>query len=374
MSRDILQYAPQIKRVALLQRVLPAYRAPFFDLLSQAIPDGLYLFAGEPRPIEAIATTRQLSHAHLTPAHNRHFFHTRHPLYFCWQDGLSTWLEKTDPDALIVEANPRYLSTPRAIRWMKERKRPVLGWGLGAPPVHPWLAWHRARFLAQLDGLIAYSPHGAEEYRALNKIPPHRIFTALNAVTPRPTTPAPIRAPTPQHPLTVLFVGRLQTRKRLDLLLRACADLPSEIQPQLIIVGDGPARGEFQTLAWQVYPQAKFPGAKHGDELAPYFADADLFVLPGTGGLAVQEAMSYGLPVIVAEGDGTQNTLVRPENGWLVPPDDLCALRTALAEALSAPARLRQMGKESYRIVSEEINLERMVEVFLHALLEVNHV
>ncbi len=120
--------------LALQQRVLPAYRAPFFDLLAQTHPHGLYLFAGEPLPIEAIATTglttgtQTLSHAHLTPAHNRHRFHTRHPLYLCWQDGLIPWLEKTQPGALIVEANPRYLSTPRAIRWMKARGRPVLGW------------------------------------------------------------------------------------------------------------------------------------------------------------------------------------------------------------------------------------------------------
>ncbi|HLF88176.1 MAG TPA: glycosyltransferase family 4 protein, partial [Anaerolineales bacterium] len=166
----------------------------------------------------------------------------------------------------------------------------------------------------------------------------------------------------------LLFVGRLQTRKRLDLLFRACAELAHEIQPRLVIVGDGPAREEFQTLAAQIYPHAEFTGARHGPELVPYFTAADLFVLPGTGGLAVQEAMSYGLPVIVARGDGTQNALVRPTNGWLVPPDDLPELRTALENALVAPARLRQMGAESYRIVSAEINLENMVAVFIQAL------
>jgi len=109
-------------------------------------------------------------------------------------------------------------------------------------------------------------------------------------------------------------------------------------------------------------------GARHGDELAPYFRAADLFVLPGTGGLAVQEAMSYGLPVIVAQGDGTQDDLVRAGNGWQVPPDEDAALAAALREALSDAARLRAMGAESYRIVAQEINLERMVEVFVEAL------
>jgi len=102
--------------------------------------------------------------------------------------------------------------------------------------------------------------------------------------------------------------------------------------------------------------------------LKPYFAQADLFVLPGTGGLAVQEAMAHGLPVIVAKGDGTQDDLVRAGNGWQIPPDDFDALVAAMKNALSDSPRLRKMGAESYRIVSQEINLEKMVEAFVRAL------
>jgi glycosyltransferase involved in cell wall biosynthesis len=162
-------------------------------------------------------------------------------------------------------------------------------------------------------------------------------------------------------------VGRLQARKRIDSLLRACAEMP-EPKPRLVIVGDGPERGALEQAARQVYPSAQFAGAKHGDELKPYFMEADLFVLPGTGGLAVQEAMGHGLPVIVAKGDGTQDDLVRPENGWQVPPGDYAALVATMREALSDVVRLREMGNESFRIVSQEINLERMVEAFVRAL------
>jgi glycosyltransferase involved in cell wall biosynthesis len=164
-----------------------------------------------------------------------------------------------------------------------------------------------------------------------------------------------------------LFVGRLQARKRVDLLLHACAALPEAAQPKLWIVGDGPALAELKALANRVYPQAEFLGAWHGAELEPFFS-ADLFVLPGTGGLAVQQAMAHGLPVIVAEGDGTQGDLVRPANGWLIPPDDLNALTNALHEALSDVSRLPIMGVESFRIVSQEVNLERMVDVFVSAV------
>jgi glycosyltransferase involved in cell wall biosynthesis len=159
----------------------------------------------------------------------------------------------------------------------------------------------------------------------------------------------------------------LQARKRIDSLLRACAALPGP-KPQLVIVGEGPERRNLERLARVVYPSAEFVGAKHGDELTPYFVSADLFVLPGTGGLAVHQAMAYALPVIVAKGDGTQEDLVRPENGWLIQPEDHDALVSALREALSDSGRLREKGAESYRIVTQEINLEKMVQVFVAAL------
>jgi glycosyltransferase involved in cell wall biosynthesis len=270
----------------------------------------------------------------------------------------------------VVEANPRYLSTPRLVRWMHARGKPVLGWGLGtgaAGEGSSWLAQRRRRFLLAFDGMLAYSRRGADQYIAQG-IPAERVFVALNAVAPRPMSPPPARPPAFTGQPVVLFVGRLQARKRIDVLLHACARMPEELRPRLWVVGDGPARGELQELAKQIYPQAEFPGDQRGADLQPYFAAADLFALPGTGGLAVQEAMTAGLPVIVAEGDGTQDDLVRPDNGWQVPPGDVQALAAVLQQALSDPARLRRMGAESYRLAIEEVNIEAMVSVFVRAL------
>ncbi len=358
-------------RLALQQRVLPAYRLTFFDLLAGVCEGGLSVFAGQPLPVEHIAVSERLERAHYVAARNRHLAHPGSPFYQCWQPGIVDWLEEWNPDALIVEANPRYPSNRRAIRWMHARGRPVLGWGLGAPPVSgrlaAWRTRQRAKFLNSLDALIAYSQRGAEGYRQLG-FPAERVFVAPNAVAPRPQSLPPDRPAIYQERPTVLFVGRLQARKRIDNLLRACAALPEPLQPRLWIVGDGPARGDFESLAGQIYPQAEFTGAKYGEELDAYFAAADLFVLPGTGGLAVQQAMAFGLPVIVAQGDGTQSDLVRIVNGWQVPPGDVEALTGALGSALSDVPRLRRMGAVSYRIVAQEINLERMVRIFLEAL------
>lgn len=358
-------------RLAVQQRVLPAYRVPFFENLADACEGGLSVFAGLPRPDEQIAAADQLEKAQFFPARNRHYFSVNSPLYQCWQEGILAWLERWQPDALIVEANPRYFSTRRAVSWMHNYNRPVLGWGLGIPAGKGVWSGIRNRsrlnFLRLLDGVIAYSQRGAAQYRAFG-FPEERVFVACNAAAPRPQKPAPSRSPEFGGKAVVIFVGRLQMRKRIDLLLQACAHLPEALQPRLWIIGDGPARPEFERLAARTYPAAEFLGALYGADLESRFIQADLFVLPGTGGLAVQQAMAFALPVIVAQGDGTQDDLVRPENGWVLPPDDWKALSAALQSALSDPERLRRMGAESYRIVSEEVNLEKMTAAFVHAL------
>ena len=356
-------------RLALQQRVLTAYRAPFFDALAQACAGGLSVCAGLPRPEESIAVTDQLHFAEFVSVQNQHLLPGR--FYLSYQRGLLAWLEKCAPQALIVEANPRYLATTAAVGWMKRRGRPVLGWGLGAPEISGTLSGlrqsRRLSFLRLFDAIITYSRRGAEEYGRLG-FPAERIFVAPNAAVTSPSQPMPVRPMVLDRQPSVLFVGRLQARKRVDLLLQACAALPAALRPRLVIVGDGPERAALEALAQMVYPSAEFPGAKHGTELAGYFSAADLFVLPGTGGLAVQEGMSYGLPVIMGQGDGTNDQLVRTENGWQVPPDDLSTLVGTLHTALSDVRRLRRMGAESYRIVRDEINLEHMVGVFVEAL------
>ncbi len=281
-----------------------------------------------------------------------------------------SWLKEWQPAVLIVESNPRTPSTRLAVRWMHAHHRPVLGWGLGSPEMRGGFKalreWIRYSFWHTLDGMIAYSQRGAEDYCRLG-FPVERIFVARNAVSPRPEWQLPERPEGFEGCPRFLFVGRLQWRKRIDNLLKACAALPEHLSPRLIIVGDGPARAEFESLAQQVYPQAEFTGALYGRDLENKFRESDLFVLPGSGGLAVQQAMTFGLPVVVAEGDGTQDDLVQPENGWLITPDDLDALTSALNQAVCDPAALRRKGAAAFKMVVDEINLQAMAESFCAA-------
>jgi len=78
-----------------------------------------------------------------------------------------------------------------------------------------------------------------------------------------------------------------------------------------------PARHEFQSQAVSLYPAAEFPGAQHGAELEEYFRQAICSCCPHRrpGGA---QAMSFGLPVIVAEGDAPGRSGAQRE--WLAHP------------------------------------------------------
>jgi glycosyltransferase involved in cell wall biosynthesis len=132
------------------------------------------------------------------------------------------------------------------------------------------------------------------------------------------------------------------------------------------IVGDGPAKTSLEKLAKEIGAPVDFLGRREGDELAEISRSSDLFVLPGLGGLAIQEAMAHGLPVIVTEADGTEQDLVR-SNGWVAKKEDVDALADCIEQAISDPEQLRRKGDESFRIVKEEINLDLMVDRFVRA-------
>ena len=78
--------------------------------------------------------------------------------------------------------------------------------------------------------------------------------------------------------------------------------------------------------------------------------------------------MSFGLPVIVSEADNTEIDLVTERNGWIVKKDCVTSLVDAISKAMRDRPALSLKGAESFRIVCEEINLERMADRFVDAI------
>lgn len=369
-------------KLGVQQRVLPTYRGPFFDTLASRCTDGLSVFAGLPRPDEAIACEGELEIAIRARARNVHLMSGR--FYLCWQRGIKDWLDHWSPDALVVAADPRLLSARTAIRWSRNHDVPVIGWGLGTLNESRGRAGLsivsrlRSKLYRSYDAVIAYSSKAADDYMRVG-VPAERIFIAHNAISTEDAKAAVHRFPAggkevrkwrDNHALTkptIIFVGRLIREKRLDLLIESCRAIGEHFD--LLVVGDGPERTVLERIAAERYPATQFIGHQEGEQLSLAFAAADLFVLPGTGGLAIYEAMAHGKPVIVGQGDGTEADLVQDgRNGILVAPDDIGELTNAIQSYIGHPDRIREEGQESRHIIDEEASIGKMALTFVSAL------
>jgi len=139
----------------------------------------------------------------------------------------------------------------------------------------------------------------------------------------------------------ILFVGKLIDKKRPLDLLRAyellITDYQLPITPSLLFVGDGALRPELEKYTKEhELKGVHFAGFKNQTELPEYYAIADVFVLPSgpgeTWGLVVNEAMCFGLPVIVSDMVGCAPDLVENgKNGFVFPMGNIREISRCLS-------------------------------------------
>ncbi|HEY6222321.1 MAG TPA: glycosyltransferase [Gemmatimonadales bacterium] len=170
--------------------------------------------------------------------------------------------------------------------------------------------------------------------------------------------------------LVILSVGVLIPRKRHDLLIEAFRSIrAARSDVALVIVGDGPEMSRLVTLvAEQGIPDVYFAGEVVA-EAGRYFAMADVFVLPSLGGLAINEAMAYALPVICSEGDGTERDLVIPgRTGVFFRKNDRQDLADKLSQLLASATERTVMGELARDHVYRVASMSSMVSRFLAAV------
>lgn len=151
--------------------------------------------------------------------------------------------------------------------------------------------------------------------------------------------------------VVLLYVGRMATEKRVDLLLDAFGRLRHELGDAvtLVLVGDGPA---LPRLKEQRQPGVHFTGYRRGEALAAHYASADLFVFPSdteTFGQVVTEAMASGLPVVAPDRGGVTDTVIPGHTGELFSAGDPADLARRVLELIRNPDDRRAMGRRAVR-------------------------
>jgi phosphatidylinositol alpha-mannosyltransferase len=217
------------------------------------------------------------------------------------------------------------------------------------------------RFVSRrLDARVAVSP-AAQVYAAEALGVPIGTFRVIpNGIdVERYVAAPPLDAlRDPARPL-LLFVGRLEQRKGLDVLVRAFLRVRAAVPSvRLCVVGEGAQRTRCQQMIpSSIRHDALFVGHVDEAEKPRYFASADMFIAPNVGGesfgIVLLEAMAAGVPIVASDIPGFRSVLRDGRQGRLVPPGDTSALADTMTTLLSNDKLRRAMAREGQRHAGE---------------------
>ncbi len=161
---------------------------------------------------------------------------------------------------------------------------------------------------------------------------------------------------------SVLFLGRLEKRKGLEVLIRALGDSPRP-GTVLTVVGAGPEEERCRRLAGDLDVDARFIGRLSDEDVPRAYRGADLYCAPNLGGesfgIVLTEAMSAGTPVVCSDIPGFR--AVASDAAALVAPGDHRMLAGMIHEVLDDDDRAARMSVAG-RDVAARFDWARLVE------------
>ena len=144
--------------------------------------------------------------------------------------------------------------------------------------------------------------------------------------------------------VTVMYAGRLVPHKGVGDLVEAMAGLDAE----MLVVGDGPSRGDLERRAGELGVRARFTGFIDHSDVPAHYAAADVVCYPSHYeplGNVVLEAMAAGRPIVATRAGGMEE-VYEPGTGAIVDPGDVGALRDALGTLVADEGAREAAGRK----------------------------
>lgn len=148
---------------------------------------------------------------------------------------------------------------------------------------------------------------------------------------------------------TVLYVGRLDAEKCMDVWVRAIPRILARVDAHFIIGGDGSERQALERLVEGLGASShvSFVGFRSDEEYPSIFSLADVFAISSPvelQSIVTLEAAASGLPIVAARAGALPELIQDGKNGRLFRPSDPADLADTVVEVLASPERRQAMG------------------------------
>jgi glycosyltransferase involved in cell wall biosynthesis len=292
-----------------------------------------------------------------------------------WQDG-AMGIPVRRGDVLVVTGAPRCLSTLGLIAKARLRGARVLWWGhYWSATTRPWRHNLRLQIMRLADAQVLYTDAELAEYRdKLGRDPGPNVSALNNGIDTDPIARhrAPYAAAARER--AVFFVGRLEAKAQLDLLLRALAR-PESGGLALHVLGDGTEGESLRALAGELGLEDRVHWHGGSTDEARISAVANrcrLFCYPGGVGLSLIHAMAYGLPAVVHSDRWTHMPEIAAfrdgVTGESFPPGDEGALARVLGGLADDLPALDAMSRAALATTEASFNTADMARRFALAI------
>ncbi len=280
-------------------------------------------------------------------------------------------IERIQPDVVILFLHLKDLFVWPLIHWLKLKRIPVVYWnkGVNLEVRAPRLRNHLFYYVhSRCDAILLYSKHNTADIQPKNH---SKVFIANNTINlealPRVSESKEEIKREFGIPFqkVVLFVGRMRDVKKVEHLVEAFNSI-DEPGVGCVIVGDSM---NYDLPSMMRRKNIMYLGEifdPKNERMSRLFKASDVFCIPGDVGLGLNEAFHWGLPVVTE--DGLQppeiHYLTQGRNGFVVPENDIGALREKLLLLLRDDALRAEFSRAAREDIARDASIENMFSGF----------
>jgi len=360
--------------IVIVQRYFYNFREGFFNYLNSIVPDFKLINSVKSRGRVTVHKNIVSKCSYIYPIKSININDN-----IVWFPFLFFSLLKLNPNVIVTEGGQNTINNIQIRLYCLLMSRQYIVWDLGkgyqdfGNSLSRRIYMHfYTRLLKKATYVYGYNSCSKEYFLSLG-VPKERIFimnNTIDTIAVKETIlksshemPEDLRLIHSNEKIFIIFVGSLLPTKKIEDLVPIMRGLGDKYH--LLLIGSGTKEYETQLKSIFFEVNHTFLGYKQIEQLFPYYKVSSFAILPGLGGLSINQAMAFGLPVLCTHADGAEKDIVHNDiTGYIYNNiyDVVVYIKNKSNEDWE------RMGKAAENLLYSEFSIEQEATRFLNGI------